>query len=255
MTSPTTHTAGPELGASDETRAARRLTHLSGSLREIVYGGNDGIVTTFAVVAGFAGAALDGGESAAIAGVVVLLFGLANLLADATAMGLGAFLSSRSARDVYFNERRKTVTEIARSPEAERAVAARLLVEKGMTPDDAAVVAERYAKRPELLADFLVQNEYGLGDPSDASPMRDGLATFGSFVVFGAIPLAPYFFAAPSPDLFQLSVALTALALALLGALRWAATREPLMRCVLETMAVGGVCAGVAFLVGLAFRA
>jgi VIT1/CCC1 family predicted Fe2+/Mn2+ transporter len=81
-------------------RSALRGGRISENLREIVYGGNDGIVTTFAVVAGFQGAAA-GEHAAAIGAVAVLLFGLANLLADGTAMGLGAFLSARSQRDVH----------------------------------------------------------------------------------------------------------------------------------------------------------
>lgn len=235
-------------------RAARSLTRLTGSLREIVYGGNDGIVTTFAVVAGFAGAALDG-SGAAVAGVLVLVFGLANLIADAAAMGLGAFLSARSARDVYASERRKIAAAIASAPELERRAVARLLEEKGMSPDDAAVVAARYARNPEIWADFLVQTELGLADPADASPAKEGAATFAAFIVFGAIPLIPYVVAPPTPELFLISVALTAVALALLGALRWAVTGERLIRCLGETMLVGGVCAAAAYSVGLAFRA
>ena len=65
-------------------------------LKQIVYGGNDGIVTTFAIVAGFAGAQSEG--TAQIGAIAVLLFGLANLFADAVSMGLGEFLSTRSKR-------------------------------------------------------------------------------------------------------------------------------------------------------------
>ena len=76
-----------------------RITPLQDYIRQIVYGGNDGIVTTFAVVAGFAGLAAEG--TAEVGVLAVLLFGLANLFADATAMGLGEFLSARSEQDVY----------------------------------------------------------------------------------------------------------------------------------------------------------
>ena len=95
------------------------ITPAAEFLREIIYGGNDGIVTTFAVVAGFAGA---GAEGAAVVGsVAVLLFGLANLLADATAMGLGAYLSIRSQRDVYMAERSRELEKIRTCPAAEHA--------------------------------------------------------------------------------------------------------------------------------------
>ena len=79
-------------------------------LKEIVYGGNDGIVTTFAVVAGFAGANSAGNLQ--IGYLAVLLFGLANLFADATSMGLGNFLSSRSEQDRFRQEEAKERREI-----------------------------------------------------------------------------------------------------------------------------------------------
>lgn len=77
----------------------RRVGKFQEYLKQIIYGGNDGIVTTFAIVAGFAGAGAEG--TAQIGAVAVLLFGIANLLADATAMGMGEFLSARSQQDVY----------------------------------------------------------------------------------------------------------------------------------------------------------
>ena len=88
-------------------------------LKQIVYGGNDGIVTTFAVVAGFAGFGAQ--ETAAVGGIAVLLFGLANLFADATAMGLGEFLSSRSEQDVYRATRAREMREIRENPDFETA--------------------------------------------------------------------------------------------------------------------------------------
>ena len=99
-------------------RDEHQIGRFSESLREIVYGGNDGIVTTFAVVAGFAGAASDG--VAAVGTIAVLLFGLANLFADAAAMGLGAFLSSRSQQEVYDAIRAKELHEIRHNPAMER---------------------------------------------------------------------------------------------------------------------------------------
>ncbi|WP_439103659.1 VIT1/CCC1 transporter family protein, partial [Celeribacter marinus] len=86
------------------------LTRFTDHLKQIVYGGNDGIVTTFAIVAGFAGAESQG--AAQIGALAVLLFGLANLFADATSMGLGEFLSARAARDMI-KRRRAT---LARDP-------------------------------------------------------------------------------------------------------------------------------------------
>ena len=234
-------------------RAEHSVGRLSENLREIVYGGNDGIVTTFAVVAGFAGAAM--GENAAPVGAVaVLLFGLANLFADATAMGLGAFLSARSQRDVYAAVRRGEVRELRLRPEAERAEIRDLLAERGVSAADAERLAELYLRYPDLAADFMMRHEMGMADPADENPAVTGLATFVAFILFGSIPLIPYFLLPPDEATFRISIAATFAALALLGLVRWRVSGTGLARSVAETMLVGGVCAGVAYAVGLAFR-
>jgi len=237
---------------AEHRREAHGLGNISASLREIVYGGNDGIVTTFAVVAGFAGAGAEG--AAGVGALAVLLFGLANLFADATSMGLGAFLSARSQNDVYAATRARELAEIRAQPESERAETIALLEARGVPRADAEAFAELYLRNPELMADFMMTHEMGMADPTDSAPAMEGLMTFASFVAFGAIPLLPYFLAAPSLETFYASICATVAALVLLGLLRWKVTAESLARCIAETVAVGGVCAAVAFAVGLGFR-
>lgn len=220
-------------------------------LKEIVYGGNDGIVTTFAIVAGFAGAGAEG--AATVGGVAVLLFGLANLFADATAMGLGAFLSARSEQDVYNANRAKELHEIEHNPAMERAETLGILREKGVSDADAAEMADILQRNPQFMADFMMQYEIGMSDPTGDSPAMSGVATFIAFVIFGAAPLLPYFFAEPTPDTFYVSLAFSVAALIALGLLRWRVTDETVRRCVGETLLVGGICGLVAFGVGLMF--
>ncbi|MEO1000267.1 MAG: VIT1/CCC1 transporter family protein [Pseudomonadota bacterium] len=229
-----------------------RIGRLQEFLKEIVYGGNDGIVTTFAIVAGFAGAGAEG--AAAVGGVAVLLFGLANLFADATAMGLGAFLSVRSEQDVYRATRAKERGEIDRNPDLERAEMLEILGEKGVAPEDAEAMTAILLRNPELMTDMMMSYEIGMTDPSDDSPAMKGLATFIAFIVFGAVPLIPYFLLEPVTTTFYLSVVATGLALVALGLLRWHVTTETILRCVGETVLVGSICAAVAFGVGLGFR-
>ena len=220
-------------------------------LKEIVYGGNDGIVTTFAIVAGFAGAGAEG--AAAVGGVAVLLFGLANLFADATAMGLGAFLSSRSEQDVWRATRERELREIRDNPDMERRETLEILEEKGLTPEDAAAMTDILQRHPEFMADFMMQYEIGMADPTGDNPAMNGLATFLAFVFFGSAPLIPYFLAEPSGETFQASLAASVAALVALGLLRWKVTNETMARCVGETMAVGAACGAVAYAVGLMF--
>ncbi len=236
---------------TEHKRTEHQIGQVASFLKQIVYGGNDGIVTTFAVVAGFAGAQAEG--VAQIGGIAVLLFGIANLLADAAAMGLGEFLSARSEKDVYFAARSKELYEIKNNPAMERAETLEILAEQGLTEVDANALADIFQRNPEFMADFMMTYEIGMTDPSEDSPAMNGLATFIAFIIFGVIPLAPYFILEAVPSTFTVSIWATFGALVLLGLLRWRVTNETVLRCVGETVLVGGICAIIAYIVGLAF--
>jgi VIT1/CCC1 family predicted Fe2+/Mn2+ transporter len=232
-------------------RDAHQIGRLQEYLKQIVYGGNDGIVTTFAVVAGFAGFGVD--SAAGIGGIAVLLFGIANILADGTSMGLGEFLSSRSERDLYVAHRNKELIEIDRNSDNERAEVIAILESHGMKAKDAATMTDIFHRNPELMADFMMVYELGMADTTDESPAVKGLFMFVSFVIFGAVPLSPYFFLAPTANTFTLSIFTTLIALVGLGVLRWYATTVNPWRCIFETVLVGSTCAVVAYAVGFAF--
>ncbi|MFN3209587.1 MAG: VIT1/CCC1 transporter family protein [Roseovarius sp.] len=229
-------------------REAHRLSQTQEFLKQIVYGGNDGIVTTFAIVAGFAGAQAEG--VAQIGGVAVLVFGLANLFADAISMGLGEYLSLRSQHDLYRARRTSELREIAEDPDHERMELFEILRQRGLPAGEADTTATIMSKHPAVMADLMMTYEFGMMDPDEDSPVASGLFTFGSFIVFGAVPLLPYFLLPPTQATFLLSVCATAAALAALGLLRWNATGERMARCVGETLLVGAICAAAAFGVG-----
>jgi VIT1/CCC1 family predicted Fe2+/Mn2+ transporter len=220
-------------------------------IKQIIYGGNDGIVTTFAVVAGFAGAGVGG--IAEIGGMAVLLFGLANLFADGAAMGLGEFLSARSEQDLYHSVRDKEMHEIINNPEHERIEAIEILMDRGFTHEQASQMTEIMEQNPDYYADFMMAYEISMADPDGESPALNGLATFVAFIIFGSIPLLPYFVLEAVPSTFKLSIFATFSALTILGLLRFAVVRQNIFRSVGETVLVGGVCAFVAFGVGLMF--
>ncbi|WP_101068747.1 VIT1/CCC1 transporter family protein [Roseovarius salinarum] len=233
-------------------QAHRRDAHSLGRtqefLKQIVYGGNDGIVTTFAIVAGFAGAAADG--VAQIGGLAVLVFGLANLFADAISMGLGEYLSMRSEHDLYRARRDSELREIAEAPEQERMELFEILRQRGLPAGEADTAATILSRHPRIMADLMMTYEFGMQDPAEVNPAVSGLFTFFSFVIFGAVPLGPYFVLPPTDQTFVYSVLSTFGALICLGLLRWNATGERILRCVGETVLVGAICAAVAFGVG-----
>ncbi len=229
-----------------------RKTAISEYLREIVYGGNDGIVTTFAVVAGFAGAQRDPATSA-VPLISVLLFGLANLFADGISMGLGSFLSLRADQDVYKSERAKESHEIHHEPESEFEETIEILKRKHFNEKDAKTLATIYRTNPYYWTEFMMKDELDMTNPESEKPILVALFTFLAFISFGFIPLLP--FVVPFPlEHFRASVAFTALALLLLGFFRAFVTKQKPLRGVVETLLVGGISASVAYLVGTFFR-
>lgn len=229
-------------------REAHRLGRTQEYLKQLVYGGNDGIVTTFAIVAGFAGAQTDG--VAQIGALAVLVFGLANLFADGVSMGLGEFLSLRSQHDLYRARRNSELRAIATDPEQERTELFEILRQRGLPAGEADTAAAFLSRHPELMADLMMTYEFGMHSPDEENPFLSGASTFLSFLLFGAVPLIPYFLLPAEPRTFTLSIAATGLALVSLGLLRWNATGERLLRSVGETVLVGAICAVVAFAVG-----
>ncbi len=222
-------------------------------LKEIVYGGNDGIVTTFAVVAGFSGANL-GQNIAGYSFLTVLLFGIANLLADGASMGLGNFLSLRSEQDVYRAEEAKERYEIQTNPEMEKAETIDILQSRGFTKEQAETLTKIYMTNEDYWVRFMMNDELELANPLGENPVLTALATFMSFVFFGFIPLVPYVLQVPLDKAFYYSLLATFSALVLLGALRWRITRESALRSIFEIVLVGGVAASLAYLVGTFFK-
>ena len=217
-------------------------------LRQIVYGGNDGIVTTFAIVAGFAGSQAEGVAQMGV--LVVLVFGLANLFADGVSMGLGEFLSSRAQHDLYKARRADTLDRITQQPDAQQDDLCRVLQTRGLDATDAAAVSGTMMRYPDMAADLLLSYQDGMHNPDGDRPWVNALFTFTSFLIFGFIPLIPYFVMDGSQQTFVLSVIATGGSLFALGFLRWTATGEQLWRTLAETVGLGALCAAVAFGVG-----
>lgn len=221
-------------------------------LKEIIYGGVDGIVTTFAVVAGFSGAALEADNTLQLSFMTVLLFGLANLFADGTSMGLGNYLSVKSEQELFTILHEKEGALLAQDTTAERVLTQRILQEKGFTPPQAQTLMELYAQNPAYWTDWLLQHKHEMPDPRGVNPLLTGLATLVSFLVFGSVSLIPFFFdGLTSQQAWYGACAATVAAFVLLGVLKWRILGEQLLRSVLELLLIGGVSAVVAYMVGV----
>lgn len=229
-----------------------RQSKVAEYLREIVYGGSDGIVTTFAVVAGFTGA--QSNDVAVFSVMVVLLFGFANLFADAASMGLGNILSILADKDVFKSHRDKELNEIRNNPNAEIEETIFILEMKGYSEKDAKEMAKYYSKNEQYWADFMMQHELEISNPENENALATGFSTFISFIVFGAVPLIPFVAFGLRENTFIISVIFTLLALILLGIVRWKVTTQTLIRSVSEIVLIGGISAVIAYVVGMFFR-
>jgi len=215
------------------------------NLRDFVYGAIDGTVTTFAVVAGVAGAGLSTS--------VVIILGLANLLADGFSMAVSNFLGTRAERQQRERARRDEERQIALIPEGEQEEIRQIFAAKGFAAADLDRVVEVITSDRRVWLDTMMTEELGYGADSTA-PLRAAGATFAAFVLLGFLPLAVFVVDALTPGAiaapFAWSAAMTAMAFFAVGTLKARFVDQPPLRSALETMAVGGSAALLAFVAG-----
>ena len=212
-------------------------------IQDIVYGGNDGIVTTFAVVAGTMGADLPH--------YIVIILGLANLLADGTSMGTGAYLSKRSERDNYERLKKEELQEIEDDPEIEAEEVRQMYRKKGFEGQDLERAVEIITSDKDRWAEVMLNEEHHLTKEASDKPVVHGFLTFVSFAIFGAIPLIPYLMITSADTRFPVAIVSTFIALLLLGVAKSKITRERMIRGPLEIVSVGALGAFVAYGVGV----
>lgn len=213
-----------------------------GYLRDTIYGAIDGAVTTFAIVAGVAGAALPTG--------VILALGLANLLADGFSMAAGNYAGTKAERDDAHRLARVEHRHLAENPKGERAEIREILRRKGLRGDVLEQATAQIATDTAAAVALMLSDEYGLA-PVPPRPLRAALATFGAFVGAGSVPLVP--FVLGWGDAFALAAAMTLAVFFAIGAAKSLWSEAPWWRSGLETLAIGGAAAMVAFAVGRLF--
>lgn len=231
-----------ELHMREETHGHR----LSPWISDIVYGGNDGIVTTFAVVAGTVGAQMSP--------TIIIVLGVANLLADGCSMAAGAYLSAKSDRDRYERLEREERKEIGTHPELEREEVRMAFEKKGFKGKELDALVATLTSKEEVWVETMMREEHGLTREEDSQPLVSAFTTFCAFVFFGSIPLLPYLAPWEIGSRFGIAIASTAVALAILGVTRSYVTQQRLFRGPLEILAVGLGSSAVAYFIGMALR-
>ncbi len=213
-------------------------------LGEFVYGGIDGAVTTFAVVAGGFGADLDSG--------IIIILGFANLLADGFSMSVGAYLSSKSNQENYKKHEAIEYWEIENLPDVERQEIKEIYEAKGFEGELLEKVVDQITSNKDLWVAEMMKDELNLMEESK-SPFKIGLATFISFILVGFIPLLVYlwtFFNPSSINIFFWTSILTGIAFIIVGWLKYIVNQTSSIKSILETLALGVLAAVVAYYVG-----
>lgn len=220
-------------------------------LKPIIFGGLDGILTSFAIVAGAAGGNLPVST--------VLILGFSNIFADALSMGVGEFLSSKAENEWILSEREREEWELINYPAGEIAEMVEIFENKGMSHEDSVQVINTMAKYKDFFVDVMMTQELELLVPEDdhvQESFREGVVMFLSFAFFGAMPLLGYVII-PSlfPDLdegvlFTSACIITGAVLFFMGSVKSFFSKQHWIRCGMETLLLGGACATVAYTIG-----
>lgn len=218
-------------------------------LRDFIYGAVDGAVTTFAVVAGVAGAGLDE--------TVVIILGGANLLADGFSMAISNFLGSRAARQQRERAAGEEQRQISLVPEGEREEIRQIFAAKGFDGEELERIVEVITSDPELWTATMMREELGYGS-TEPNEYRAALATLAAFITVGVLPLTVFIYDIAVPgdvrDPYAWSTAMTGVAFLVVGSLKSRFVDQAWWRAALETLAVGGVAAALAYGAGAALQ-
>jgi vacuolar iron transporter family protein len=224
----------------------RERWHVRGSgwIGDAIYGVNDGLGAVFGIVSGMAG--YTGGSE------VVLAAGLAGMLASALSMGAGAYLSSKSQREVYESEIAREQAEIDEDPHEELLELELFYQLKGFSAEEARSMAERLQKEPKQFLRTLVHEELGLNEETFPNPWRSTLSASVSTAIGGFIPIIPFFFAVGMPAVIA-SFVISTIAHFLVGASKSLVTTRSWWASGTEMTVVGVIEAAVTYGLGVAF--
>lgn len=218
-------------------------------LRDFVYGAIDGAVTTFAVVSGVAGAKLSNH--------IVIILGLANLIADGFSMAVGNFLGTRAEQELREQIRKEEAIHIKKIPEGEREEIRQIFAAKGFAGQDLERAVDIITSDPDRWIETMLREEMGM-TTEGPSPARAALVTFIAFLTVGSLPVLPFLFYSLFPalgfDPFFASTAITGLAFFAVGALKGQFVGHPWYLSGQETFFAGGAAAFLAYLTGVLLR-
>ena len=217
-------------------------TGRSGTLRAVIFGVSDGLVSNLSLVMGVTAAAASNPS-------FILLAGIAGLLAGAFSMAAGEYVSMQSQRELFEHQIALERAEMAAMPEEEEAELAASYRSKGFVPDEAARIAKRIFEDPEAALDMLVREELGLDPGQLGSPWGAAAGSFAAFVIGASVPVIPYLFGGGTPA-FVVSLGLSLVALFAVGAAVSLLTGRGFLFSGTRQLGIGVAAAAVTYLIG-----
>jgi len=214
-------------------------------LPDFVYGGIDGSVTTFAVVAGVTGASLSP--------TIVLILGFANLFADGFSMAVSNYLSTKSKKEYADKIRKSEEHSVINIPEEETQEIREIFSEKGFSGKQLDDAVEIITSNQDVWVDTMMKDEFGIFE-DHTSPLKSAIVTFISFNLIGFIPLLAYvlsyFSDSFKSNTFTLSIVLTSIAIFIVGSVTGRVVGIRWLFSGFETLLIGGAAAVIAYYVG-----
>lgn len=210
-------------------------------LSQFIYGGIDGGVTTFSVIAGAIGAGFDV--------EIIIILGIANLIADGFSMSVGSYLSSKSDREKHENYRKLEHWGVDHIPESEREEIREIYRSKGLDGDLLEEVVKTITSDKEVWVNVMMKDEHNLVIDNE-TPKKKAIATFLSFLLIGFVPLSAFLVGIDIHQAFIISCLLTALSFTVIGFLKAYINNTSKLRAVSETLLLGAVAAGLAYIAG-----
>jgi vacuolar iron transporter family protein len=218
-----------------------------GWIGDAIYGANDGLGAVFGIVSGVAGATAGSSN-------IVLISGLAGMLASALSMGSGAYLATKSEREIYQAELDRERKEIEEDPEEEKEELALMYMLKGFTEEEARSLAERLAEKPEQFLSTLAHEELGLSEGNFPTPVLSAVSAAISTGLGALIPIIPFFFLTGFAAVLW-AAGISLVAHFAVGAAKTLITGRSVFKSGMEMTIVGAVEAAITYSLGLLFHA
>lgn len=222
--------------------------HLESSdfLRDVVIGMSDGLTVPFALAAGLTGAVANSS--------IIVIAGIAEIVAGSIAMGLGGYLAGKTEQDHFNSELKREYDEVEKVPEMEKKEVKDFFENLGLSEEVQLKATEEISKDKKQWVDFMMKFELGLAKPDPKRATKSALNIGLSYAVGGIIPLSPYFFIDDSREALKFSVVATLICLFIFGYFKSKITGIPAFSGALKVMLIGALAAAAAFGVALFFK-